>query len=121
MPKTPISDILMRVSRELQDLAAATDEFHDLAFAQNSAASSMDAAFCRATQRIDLSQQLLTNLSDFIASLAEAAPEHMSVDLEEPLSMITLSDLKGRLCGQSDGTPSRGLRAGQNVGKLELF
>jgi hypothetical protein len=121
MLKTSVSDILMHLSYELDALAAATDEFHNLAFGQDGTAASMSAGFVSATQRIDLSQQILANLSDFVAGVALALPKTLIVDLEEPLSLITLSDLKYRLRGQNDDLMSAVSTTLRQNSEIELF
>ncbi len=77
MPKTALSDVLMRMSYELHTLADATEEFHHLAFAEDGTPALQNMEFVRATQSIDLTQQILANLSDFVACLAMASPATM--------------------------------------------
>lgn len=94
---TPLSDILTRLSYELHALADSTDEFHHLAFGDESRKGLDDMAFVNAAQSIDHTQQILANLSDFVGCLAMAAPEKMTLDTSQALSLITLSDLRDRL------------------------
>ncbi|KQT53672.1 hypothetical protein ASG43_17700 [Aureimonas sp. Leaf454] len=121
MPKTSVADTLKRMSYELDALAAATDEFHELAFSHGDKAPSMSSAFVSTAQRIDLSQQILANLSDFLAGLATELPETLAMDLEEPLALVTLSDLKNRLRGEVAGPMSEMRAAGPNSGEMEFF
>lgn len=120
MSKTAVSDLLMRLSYELHALAEATDEFHHLAFGNDGAPSLGDADFVRATQSIDLTQQILANLSDFATCLAMASPADMTIDAREALSLITLSDLKDRLNGSAPDVASQPAVAEQD-GELEFF
>ena len=89
--------VLMRLSYELHALAEATDAFHHLAFGGEGARDLGDAAFVQATQSIDLTQQILSNLSQYVECLAIAAPESWRLDIEPALSLVTLSDLRNRL------------------------
>lgn len=121
MSKTAVSDILMRMSYELHALAEATDEFHHLAFGADGTRSLADADFVRATQSIDLTQQILANLSDFTACLAMASPESVTIDAREALSLITLSDLKDRLDGNAPNAQTTQPDAVEPDGELEFF
>ncbi|WP_156386769.1 hypothetical protein [Aureimonas sp. Leaf454] len=121
MTKTTMSDVLMRMSYELHALADATDEFHHLAFAEDGTPALQNMDFVRATQSIDLTQQILANLSDFAACLAMASPESMVVETQEALSLITLSDLKERLDGRAPSDPSRLAQVEEDTGELEFF
>ncbi|KQT53906.1 MULTISPECIES: hypothetical protein [unclassified Aureimonas] len=121
MAKTAVSDILMRMSYELHALAEATDEFHHLAFGADGTPSLANADFVRATQSIDLTQQILANLSDFTACLAMASPETVTIDAHEALSLITLSDLKDRLNGNAPEADLPQAVPADQDGELEFF
>jgi hypothetical protein len=121
MPKTALSDVLMRMSYELHTLADATEEFHHLAFAEDGTPALQNMEFVRATQSIDLTQQILANLSDFVACLAMASPATMVVDTQEALSLITLSDLKDRLDGRAPSDPALQSHVEEDAGELEFF
>ena len=99
MSQTPVSAILARLSYELHALADATDDFHHLAFADDSAAAARlgDADYIRATQSIDHTQQILANLSEFTACLAMASPSELTLNPAQALQLITLGDLRRRL------------------------
>jgi hypothetical protein len=97
MNKTTVNAILTRLSYELHALADAADEFHHLAFSDGGASNLANADYVRATQGIDLMQQILANLSDYTGCLAMAAPEEMELDDTQALSLICLSDLRDRL------------------------
>ncbi|GGD05933.1 hypothetical protein [Aureimonas glaciei] len=97
MPKTTVNAILTRLSYELHALADAADEFHHLAFSDGGSSNLANADYVRATQGIDLMQQILANLSDYTGCLAMAAPEEMDLDDAQALSLISLSDLRDRL------------------------
>jgi hypothetical protein len=98
--------VLMRLSYELHALAASTESFHDLAFAGDVARSLDDAAFVQATQDIDLTQQVLSNLSQYVECLALAASKDWLLDTEPASSLVTLSDLRDRLSGKSAQAPA---------------
>ena len=124
MPKTSVSNVLVRLSYELHALAEATDEFHHLAFGAEGNRSLDDAQFVRATQSIDHTQQILANLSDFVACIAMASPETMRIDIDQALSLITLSDLKDRLGDRAPGVTAPAqlpAMADQDAGELEFF
>ena len=121
MTKTAVSDVLMRMSYELHALADATDEFHHLAFGEDGTPALQNMDFVRATQSIDLTQQILANLSDFVACLAMASPEAMAIDTHEALSLITLSDLKDRLDGRAPSDPAAQTVVEEDAGELEFF
>ena len=97
MQKQTVNAILTRLSYELHSLADAADEFHTLAFSDNGASNLENADYVKATQGIDLMQQTLANLSDYVGCLAMAAPEELVLDDVQALSLITLSDLRDRL------------------------
>lgn len=116
MSITPLSSVLTRLSYELHALAEATDEFHHLAFDGDGQKGLDDANYVRATQSIDHTQQILANLSDFVACLALASPEHMKLDTAQALSLLTLSDLRLRLADAPAADTER-----QAAGEPELF
>ncbi|WP_224002860.1 hypothetical protein [Aureimonas sp. SA4125] len=97
MSSPTVNAILTRLSYELHALADAADEFHHLAFADDGTSNLANADYVKATQGIDLMQQILANLSDYTGCLAMAAPEEMVLDDAQALSLISLSDLRDRL------------------------
>ncbi|MBC8131050.1 MAG: hypothetical protein H7Y08_12110 [Rhizobiaceae bacterium] len=122
MSITPLSDILSRLSYELHALADSTEEFHHLAFDEDGPRAGPrgldDAAFVKAAQSIDHTQQILANLSEFVGCLAMAAPEDLTLDTHQALSLITLSDLKARLVE----TPEAGTEPErQEAGDADIF
>ena len=116
MNKPSVNAILTRLSYELHSLADAADEFHHLAFSDNGASNLENADFVKATQGIDLMQQILANLSDYTGCLAMAAPEDMVLDDAQALSLISLSDLRDRL---KDVPADEGER--QDSGDADIF
>lgn len=115
MTNTPVSSVLSRIAYELHSLADATDEFHHLAFG-GERASLDDADFVRATQSIDLTQQILANLSQFVECLAMAAPEDWDLDTGPALTLVTLGDLRQRLSETAENEADR-----QEAGDADLF
>lgn len=116
MTTTPVCSVLSRIAYELHSLADATDEFHHLAFGAEGAKPLDDANFVRATQSIDLTQQILANLSQFVECLAMAAPAEWSLDAAPALSLVTLGDLRKRLSETAEDEPDK-----QEAGEADLF
>lgn len=113
---TPVCSVLSRIAYELHSLADATDEFHHLAFGADGARPLDDAHFVRATQSIDLTQQILANLSQFTECLAMAAPAEWTLDTQPALDLVTLSDLRNRLSETVEDENDR-----QEAGDADLF
>ena len=112
---TPVTEMLGRVSSELQDLAAQVERLHPLVSAQNRLASS-EPKLVQALQSFDHIEQKLRCLAGFLADLGDAAPPGWQLDQEAALAAVNLSDLASRLAGQETLVPDDA-----SFGDYELF
>lgn len=113
-PLTPVTDMLGRVSAELQDIAAAVERMHPLVSAQQ--AISQDPGYLQALQSIDHIEQKMRCLAGFLTGIAQAAAPGWQIDPRAALAAITLSDLAMRLGG---GEPTA--QEASSFGDFELF
>lgn len=97
---TPVTDMLGRVSGELEHIAAAVERMHPLVSAQNSQAAAHDPHYLQALQSFDLIEQQLRSLAGFLANLNKVAAPDWQLDPRMALAAVTLSDLASRLAGR---------------------
>jgi hypothetical protein len=113
MTDLAVSDLLATLSAELGRLADETEGFHDLIGDLRAA----DAALVVKAQAIDLTTQTLAGLAEFCANLASDTPPGLHLPSAQALSLVRLSDLRGRIVG---GTRNAAERQ-PSEGALELF
>lgn len=105
---TPVTDLLGRVSGELEDIAAAVERMYPLVSAQNAqAAMPADPAYVQALQGFDLIEQQLRGLAGFLANLKKVAAPEWQLDPRMALAAVTLSDLASRLAGREPMPPAQ--------------
>jgi outer membrane murein-binding lipoprotein Lpp len=116
MSMSSLSDLFKTLSLELRELAKDAEAMHELVCPDH---AQQDAAYVRAVQRIDRTQQTLCNLSTFLEAAREELPASYEVALKSALETVRLNDLKLRLVPSAsfDGGPV----AVESDGEMELF
>ncbi|CAN7670824.1 hypothetical protein LJR007_001755 [Aminobacter sp. LjRoot7] len=111
-----VSDLLGRVSTELNDIAAQVERLHPLVSAQSGQLAANDPHYAQALQSFDHIEQKLRCLAGYLDGLGAASTPSWQLDPHAALAAITLSDLASRLAGQN----SSSLSAAPS-GDFELF
>lgn len=116
--ETPVSvsELLGRVSTELNDIAAQVERLHPLVSAQSGQLAANDPHYAQALQSFDHIEQKLRCLAGYLDDLSAGAAPGWQLDPHAALAAITLSDLASRLAGQNSGP----LNAASS-GDFELF
>jgi len=115
MSSVNVSELMRILSAELRQLAEATENLHDVVFAEGE----IKGDGVRVVQSIDRTQQTLENLADFMSVLGEDMSENLAVAMENALAQVRLADLKRRL--NMDGSSPFESKALADAGDLELF
>ncbi|MEF2550853.1 hypothetical protein VQ042_05650 [Aurantimonas sp. A2-1-M11] len=116
MSMSSLSDLFRTLSLELRELARDAEAMHDLVCPDH---AQQDAAYVRAVQRIDRTQQTLCNLSTFLEAAGDELPASYEVALKSALETVRLNDLKLRLV-PSANSPHQA-RTDDTDGEMELF
>jgi hypothetical protein len=112
-----LEDTLRAAAVELAELAAMADH---LEFSASAFGRKLDEAMIGRLQMADLLAQRLAGVALFLATVADAAPGGVSLDLGEALAGLTLADQAARLAGAELPAPSA-LEPPAASGELTLF
>jgi hypothetical protein len=93
----PVADLLIRLSREFDELSAVAETLQDLP----AQLGPLDANGVVLAQAIDLLSQRLDGLSAFARALGSLLPSGWRIDARPAAALVKLSDLQHRLthCG----------------------
>ncbi|MBI1867092.1 MAG: hypothetical protein HYS06_02140 [Methylocystis sp.] len=117
-PPQPMIEILSRVAHELRDLAASTDGLHCLVDNIKWESIVEKHALMQSAQALDVFEQRLSGLSDFIFALADLMPSQWEVEGHVASRKVKLTALAVRLANQ----PSSPSTINQHIpGDLEFF
>lgn len=112
----PVSELLGRVSSELNDIAAQVEMLHPLVSAHRSQLAVGDPHYAQALQSFDHIEQKLRCLAGFLDEIGAGTSPVWKLDPQAALAAITLSDLAAQLAGQSSAQPNAA-----PSGDFELF
>jgi len=94
--EAPLVDLFAIIGEELAEAASCVEDLHAVVEAAVKD-SGTSHAFLQRAQTIDLLQQRLFALSEFISDLTKALPATWCVDNREALANVKLSRLRERL------------------------
>ncbi|MGH6761731.1 MAG: hypothetical protein ACRECW_09135 [Phyllobacterium sp.] len=115
---TPVTDILMRIGRELESVANTLGETHPLASSLDWATAARDIHFLQAVQQLDRLEQTVRGLEQFLTALTAHVPADLHADMRSALEQITLSALASRLNGDA---PVNETEPAENNGDCDFF
>ena len=95
----PLPDTLAALADELGDLARFGDELERLVAELAGVKDSSDHVLFHQVQAVDLFVQRLAGAAVFVRALAAAAPQTMSIDVQDAGRDLTLTDQAQRLAG----------------------
>lgn len=101
MGARPLGEVLVRIGAELEDAAGSVEDLHALVEATVKNGGTNDI-FLRQAQTIDILQQHLFALADFVSQLSEGIPASWKIESSDAMSNVKLSRLRERLtqiCG----------------------
>lgn len=112
----PVSELLGRVSSELNNIAAQVERLHPLVSARSSQLAGSDPHYAQALQSFDHIEQKLRCLAGYLDEIGTGMSPVWQLDPQAALAAITLSDLAARLAGQTSEQPNAA-----PSGDFELF
>lgn len=112
----PVSELLGRVSSELNDIATQVERLHPLVSAHVGQLAGDDLHYVQALQSFDHIEQKLRCLAGYLDDLSTTAAPAWQLDPQAALAAITLSELASRLGGQT-AAPANAAPSGD----FELF
>lgn len=114
----PISVILKKIARELDDASDSIEDLHGLVDASVARCGVTDKTLLRSAQNIDILSQELASLSHFIDELANLAPPQWVVESHIAAQQLKLEKLKERLTHPFSDRPAP---LDDSDGNLELL
>jgi hypothetical protein len=96
MDGRPLGEVLVRIGVELSEAAVSVEDLHALVEATVTNGGTTDI-FMRQAQTIDILQQHLAALADFLCQLSDAIPPSWRIESEDTMSNVKLSRLRDRL------------------------
>jgi hypothetical protein len=112
----PLGEVLGRIGAELSDAAGSVDDLHAIVEAAIDAGGATDSLLRRA-QTIDILQQHLRALAQFLDDLSGSISPGCRIESAEAMRNVKLSRLRerlGEMCGE-DGRENYG------AGDLDMF
>ncbi len=96
MGGSPLGDVLVRIGTELSEAAVSVDDLHAIVEAAISNGGATDSLM-RQAQTIDILQQHLHALAQFIGELSTAVPPGCRIESSDAMNNLKLSGLRLRL------------------------
>lgn len=113
----PLADVIMRIERELTDMARLVDQNQSLIARLTWNAGAADPGYVKAMQEADLISQKLAGIADFLRTMADTVPADFHVETHRATGNLRLAELTRKIGarGREMGNPDH------QAGDFDLF
>lgn len=93
----PLAEVMLRIERELSDMARLVDHNQSLIARLTWDAGAADAGYVKAMQEADLISQKLAGIADFLRTMADAVPADFQVETHRATGSLRLAELTRKI------------------------